>query len=84
MTRPTNYKEVIKDNESLTIFVTKMSEFQQFFCDQMAAGSDFTIRIEIHGNKGEIIHCRTLLDGFQRPQKSEKRIAQKISQSSTD
>ena len=54
-------------HESLDIFLRQMGKFDRDFCDLMASGVDFTIRLEIHGNNGEMIHCRVQNDGFERP-----------------
>lgn len=70
--------KVIKDDESLQIFVRSLAKFDKAFCDAMASGEDFTLRIECHGNKGEILHCRVFSDGFERPAKAEKRIEDKL------
>ncbi len=61
------YKEVLGISESLAIFIRQMSSFDRRFCELMNAGNDFTIKLEIHGNNGQMIHCRVLTDGFERP-----------------
>ena len=68
------YGEVIKDNESLGLFMDSLAEFNQFFCDRMAAGDDFTIKWEVHGCKGELIHSRAENVGFKRPHGVERRV----------
>jgi hypothetical protein len=80
MTKVTNYKEVIKDDESLAIFIRSMSKFEKSFCEAMVAGIDFTMKMEIHGNKGELIHCRVYNDGFERPKRFETRESQRRTQ----
>ena len=57
-------------HESLDMFLRQMKKFDKDFCDLMASGVDFTIRLEIHGNNGEMIHCRVQNDGFERPKNS--------------
>lgn len=61
------YRVALKDEESLAIFLRCVKRFDQHFCDAMASGEDFTLRLEIHGNKGQLIHCRVNRDGFERP-----------------
>lgn len=56
-----------QDNESLGIFLRGMKKFDVYFCELMAGGHDFTLKMEIHGNKGKMIHCRVQNDGFERP-----------------
>jgi len=55
-----------------------MSKFDRHFCDLMAAGVDFTLRLEIHGNCGAMLHCRVYNDGFERPKGVERRVEQNI------
>jgi len=61
------YREAIQDDESLALFLRSMKKFDQRFCDAMASGEDFTLRMEVHGNKGVLIHVRVQDDGFERP-----------------
>ncbi len=63
----TGFTEAIKNNESLVVFMRKMKEFEQMFCDSMIGGNDFNIRLEIRGNQSEIIHCRVSTDNTERP-----------------
>jgi hypothetical protein len=67
--RPGNssYREALKDDESLATFLKQMQAFDRAFCDHMAAGTDFTLRLEVHGCKGDLIHVRVHSDGFERP-----------------
>jgi len=61
-----------------------MQRFDQHFCDLMAAGVDFNLRLEVHGNKGELIHCRVYHDGFERPSGVEARVDRKKQKSPTE
>lgn len=61
------------ENESLEIFIRNMARFDQEFCDHLAAGTDFTLRLEVHGAAGELIHCRVYTDGFDRPAGVDRR-----------
>jgi len=63
----TNYKEVIDNDESLAIFLRTMAKFDKSFCEAMVAGVDFTLKMEVHGNKQKLIHCRVYNDAFERP-----------------
>ncbi len=47
-----------KEDVSLGIFLRKMQKFDQEFCSVMAAGDDFTLNLEVRGNKGRLIHAR--------------------------
>lgn len=44
-----------------------MGKFDKKFCDVMANRTDFTLRLEVRGNDGKLIHCRVSVDEFQRP-----------------
>jgi hypothetical protein len=55
------------DNESLAVFLRQIEKFNQAFCDAMANGMDYTLKLEVHGNKGCLIHCRVSNDAFDRP-----------------
>ena len=78
MAGPTNgFFEAIKDEQSLTLFIRKMKEFDSVFCEQMYKGSDFTIRLEVRGNKGELLHVRMYMDDIERPNGAQKRIDEK-------
>jgi hypothetical protein len=72
------YEDIIKNDESLALFLATLAEFDRAFCDRMFAGDDFNLAIEVHGNRGEIIHCRTKIDGFKRPRGADKRIETKM------
>lgn len=61
------YKEALRDDESLAIFLRGMARFDAYFCELMAGGHDFTLRMEIRGDKGRLLHTRVQNDGFERP-----------------
>lgn len=72
-----NFRDVLTGDESLKIFLRAMAKFERRFCDSMASGEDFTIKMEVHGNKGEMIHCRIVNDEFERPCGVERRVETK-------
>lgn len=79
MTKDINgFAEVINDDESLLLFIENMKEFDEKFCEAMVKGSDFTLRLEVHGNVGEILHVKTHIDSIKRPKGVEKRIEKKM------
>jgi len=67
MAEKTNYRKVLEDDKSLAVFLRNMARFDQHFCELMSSGVDFTIRLEVHGNGGKLVHCRVHSDGFDRP-----------------
>lgn len=60
-----------KGDGSLLIFMKKMMEFDRRFCEVMASGNEFTVRIEVKGDKGKVIHCRVYNDEIERPSKEK-------------
>lgn len=71
-------KEMIHNDESLEIFIRKIGEFNQAFCDFLMKGSDFTLRLEVRGNKMEVLHVRVYTDDREQPKGAQKRIDNKI------
>ena len=75
--QPKSYREILPDDASLADFLSAMKDFDRAFCDSVASGADFTLKLEIHGNRGELIHARVSSDQFRRPAGVEKRIETK-------
>lgn len=69
-----DYRDVIRDDNDLALFLRNMRKFDQRFVEAMTSMVDFTMRFEVHGNQGELLHCRVSDDGFDRPKGVEKRI----------
>jgi len=74
---PNGYREILTDDESLALFLRSMAEFDRRFCDAMTDGGEFTLKIEVHGNKGELIHASTSGIVFRRPRGVEARVEKK-------
>jgi hypothetical protein len=66
------YQELLKDDESLKIFLNNIREFDQAFCDMMTGCKDFTLRLEVRGDKGKLVWCRLSRDYFDKPPQKEK------------
>lgn len=75
--QPKSYREILPDDASLAAFLSAMKDFDKSFCDCVASGADFTLKLEIHGNAGELIHARVSSDQFRRPPGVERRIETK-------
>lgn len=71
------YREILPEDEELKTFVAQLSEFNRAFCDHVATGEEFTLRIEVHGNQGSLIHCRVYSDRIVRPHGVEKRVEER-------
>lgn len=61
-------------NESLDEFLAAMREFNQAFVDALVSKVDFTIKLEVRGNCGEMIHAKIDDQSWRRPKGVEKRI----------
>ena len=75
--RPSKFSDAIEDNESLSILMRQLAKLEREFCDYMHTGSDFTIRLEIRGNRGVLHHARVYTDDIERPNGAQKRIDEK-------
>jgi len=64
-------KSLSDDANSLAVYLHNMHKFDERFCEFMTEGSDFTLRLEVRGNKGDLIHCRVYNDAFQQPNKKK-------------
>lgn len=63
----TGFQEaLLGDDKSLKVFLGKMKAFDTAFCDFMAKGTDFTLRLELRGNKGVLLHTRLYSDDIER------------------
>lgn len=68
------YRKAFGDNdESLGKFLAAMKDFDKRFCDAMSAGTDYTLKLEVHGDHGDLIHVRVITDEFRRPRMGSSR-----------
>ena len=61
-----SYKDVL-DEQALVEFLLSMRDFDAAFCKAMNDSVDFTLRLEVRGDKGKLLHCRVDTDSFRRP-----------------
>ena len=66
-----DYTQVLTD-ESLAVFLKGMAKFDRSFCSLMASSNEFTIRLEVKGDKGKLVHCRVYNDDIERPKHKGK------------
>ena len=72
------YQEIFEGaQESLDIFLRNMRKFDENFCELMNSGVDFTLKLEVHGNKGKLVHSRVLNDSWDRPKGSNGKVEKK-------
>lgn len=67
MSATNQFIEKLEDKESIEIVIAKIKEFDQYFTDEIVAGSDFTLRLEVRGNKHRLLHVRVYRDSTDRP-----------------
>ena len=63
--------------ESLKEFLAAMREFNQAFVDALISGVDFTIKLEVRGNCGELLHAKKDDQSWRRPKGVEGRVEKK-------
>ncbi len=68
-----SYENVLGKGESLDMFVRAMAKLERRFCEAMMANEDYTLKLEIHGAAGKLIHYRVTADGFERPRNASVR-----------
>ncbi len=69
-----SYEEVLGKGESLDMFIRGMVKLERRFCEAMMANEDYTLKLEMHGAAGKLIHCRMTADGFERPRNASTRV----------
>ena len=60
------------EDDSLPLFLSNLAKFDRVFCDLMAGGSDFTIKLEVRGSTGKVSYCKTHYDSIDYATKSDK------------
>jgi hypothetical protein len=70
----TDYRGVLNDDESLATFLRNMKRFDSEFVSSMASGQEFSIKLEIHGNSGRMIHCKVNTTVCDRPASTQRAI----------
>lgn len=60
------------DDDSLGEFLRALKDFNDSFCSSMVANVDFTLKLEVRGDKGKMLHARVLDDRWRRPKGSRK------------
>ena len=66
-----------EDKVSLDVFLKGMAKFDRRFCEAMASGTDFTLKLELSGNLGKLNHCRVCDDEHDRPPGVEREISKR-------
>ena len=78
MKKDEGYRKAFGDNdESLATFLRAMAEFDRLFCQFMYTGKEFTLRLEVRGNRREMSHCKVNTESLERTPEAERRIEKK-------
>jgi len=60
--------KVLKDDqESLALLIEAFADLQQRFCDYFVRGMDYTMSLELRGDKGKLLHAKIADNTFRRP-----------------
>ena len=75
-----SYQQAFKDDQqrSLDAFLRSMAKFDRAFCEAMAEGVDFTLSLEVRGDKGQLLHSRVKTDQFARPDEKQKNLPKQV------
>lgn len=60
------------DDDSLGEFLRALKDFNEAFCSSMMSSVDFTLKLEVRGDAGKMLHARVLGDRWRRPKGSGK------------
>jgi len=64
-------------DESLQEFLAAVRDFDRAFVDALASGVDFTIKLEVRGNCGELLHAKIDDQSWRRPHGVERRVEER-------
>ena len=66
-----------EDDKSLALFLRNMAKFNDYFCEFMVGGKEFTLRLEVRGERGIMKHCRVNTESLERTQEEGRKVKQK-------
>ncbi len=64
-----HFRKLLSDEESLALLLRGLAEFDKDFTSAIKREDQFTIKLEVHGNRGKLIHCRSSNDALSRVEK---------------
>ena len=62
--------------ESLKEFLAAMRDFDQSFVDALVSGVDFTIKLEVRGDCGKLLHAKIDEGRYRRPSGIQQEVGQ--------
>ncbi len=68
-----HFRKILGDEEGLALLLRGLKEFDEDFQSAIRRGDQFTIKLEVHGNRGKLIHCRSSNDALSRVEKRKSR-----------
>jgi len=69
-----SYRDVLSDDESLVTFLRNLKEFDDLFVNLMTMQREYSLKFEVHGNKGRMIHCKVSYTACDRPDSTQRAI----------
>lgn len=54
-------------SEDLRVFMDTLKQFNDAFSRLMVSETDFTLRLEVRGDGGRLLHCKCSSESFNRP-----------------
>jgi len=69
-----DYREGLEDDESLKCFLGNVREFDRLFCEMVGSGKEFSLKFEVHGNRGMMIHCKVSYTSCDRPAGTQRKL----------
>ena len=54
-------------DQTLSLFNREMQKFNTAFCDNVNMKKDFTLKVEVRGDKGKLVHIKLTDEAFTRP-----------------
>jgi len=61
------FKEVFNDEVALATFMRSLRSFEDCLCRSLESQTDFTLKFEVRGNHGRMVHCRIDTLQYDRP-----------------
>lgn len=61
-----NYRDLLKNDDSLSLFLRNLSLFDRDFCDAIMSGTSFIISLEVKGDKGEVSNIKEQCSRFDK------------------
>ena len=68
-------RKAFPDDNDLACYLRSAAKCERKVLDNLTTSDDWTVRLEIRGNRHGLVHCRVDESDIDRPPLSEKRVA---------